>query len=410
MIAPIVLHRPVEVFTFMLAIMSLKTLWNHHHHTTIIRGVHGWSGNRVHLVRPHFLASCFGDSWITRNAGGQGIPCRYQSQRMKSMDYSTARIGSGIITTLCHHQPKSSPSIAATMGQRRSRSVWPRKATNDVGDMDSIVMAGSTIASDNNDNKTHLVATKTIDSQWNIPGLRKELERLILRCHKKIGKVHERLRKATTELDSSDDVQSELEELQSRMEKLNQLQQLVAKVKSIDTVLPKDTARLALELGVTDQPPKREPVRKTVPKPKGQAVTPKTRLPYRRYYSFENIEIRVGKGAVDNDELSISPEHRSGADWWMHASGCPGSHVVIRCPRETVPEEVVQDAACLAAKQSKCTGSVIKVSLTRCRDVKKPPGAKPGLVMLSGRVRTIAVNMKEAEKRLERLEKTVLVN
>lgn len=98
----------------------------------------------------------------------------------------------------------------------------------------------------------------------------------------------------------------------------------------------------------------------------------------------------------------------------MHASGCPGSHVVIRCSDENMDEEIIQDAAALAARQSKCYGSssVIKVSMTRCRDVKKPPmGAnKPGLVQLTGRVRTITVNMKEAEQRLERLDKTVQIN
>lgn len=94
----------------------------------------------------------------------------------------------------------------------------------------------------------------------------------------------------------------------------------------------------------------------------------------------------------------------------MHASGCPGSHVVIRCHDQNLAEAVVQDAAALAARQSKCGGSVIKVSLTRCRDVKKPPGAKPGLVSLTGNVRTVSVNMKEAEVLLKRLDETCLVN
>jgi len=118
----------------------------------------------------------------------------------------------------------------------------------------------------------------------------------------------------------------------------------------------------------------------------------------------------VGKQAEDNDELSCSPQHRDGADWWMHASGCPGSHVVIRCTDQNVNDEVVRDAAALAARQSKCTGKTIKVSMTRARDVKKPPGAKAGLVQLTGSVRTISVNMKEAEVRLNRLDKTCLVN
>ena len=73
--------------------------------------------------------------------------------------------------------------------------------------------------------------------------------------------------------------------------------------------------------------------------------------------------LQVGKKAEDNDQLSCSPEHRDGSDWWMHAAGCPGSHVVIRCGDSSLDNEVVEDAAALAARQSKCNGSVIKVSL-----------------------------------------------
>ena len=68
------------------------------------------------------------------------------------------------------------------------------------------------------------------------------------------------------------------------------------------------------------------------------------------------------------------------------------------------------DAAALAARQSKCTGNIIKVSLTRCRDVKKPPGAKAGLVQLTGSVKTITVDMKKSQSRFDRLDKTVLIN
>ena len=120
----------------------------------------------------------------------------------------------------------------------------------------------------------------------------------------------------------------------------------------------------------------------------------------------------MGKQAEDNDELTMNPQHRDSLDWWMHASGCPGSHIVIRCHDQfdSLDDEVVQDAAALAARQSKCTGNTIKVSMTRPRDIKKPPGAKAGLVQLTGQIRTITVNMKKAEERLVRLDTTVLIN
>lgn len=83
---------------------------------------------------------------------------------------------------------------------------------------------------------------------------------------------------------------------------------------------------------------------------------------------------------------------------------------MIRCHDQNVNEEVVQDAAALAARQSKCNGNVIKVTMTRARDVKKPPGAKAGLVQLTGQVRTVVVNMNQSQARLDRLDKTVIIN
>lgn len=266
---------------------------------------------------------------------------------------------------------------------------------------------------------------KTVDSAWDVSGLKKEVFRLIQRCHKKVGQSNQRLTKAKQTVENitsdpaasveelekcpdTDALQFELQQLQARLRKLNTLEESLTTIgNKKKTVLPKDIASLAIDLGVSDAPPSRPSREK---KEKGPRRDSPSRRPYRRYYSHDNIEIRVGKTAEDNDQLTLSPEHRDGLDCWMHASGCPGSHVVIRCSQESVPEAVLQDAAALAARQSKCTGSVIQVSLTRCRDIRKPPLAPAGLVMLTGKVRTVTVNMREAEARLERLEKTVLVN
>jgi len=264
-----------------------------------------------------------------------------------------------------------------------------------------------------------------LDRTWNLGGLRKEVSRLTVRCHKKTGKANDRLRKAREEVErltGSDDVtmeelekcpnldelEADVEGLKTRLTQLNQLEVLLADVKGKKVVLPEHIAKLALSLEVNDEPPKRP--ERGPKKKKGPRVMNSSRLPYRRFYTVNKTEIRVGKQAEDNDELSIKPEHRDGADWWMHAAGCPGSHVVIRCHDQNLDQEVVMDAAALAARQSKCNGSVIKVSLTRARDVKKPPGAKAGLVMITGSVRTVSVNTKEAQSRLDRLDQTVLVN
>ena len=129
-----------------------------------------------------------------------------------------------------------------------------------------------------------------------------------------------------------------------------------------------------------------------------------------RYYT-NHAKMQVGKQATDNDVLSLSPEHRSSSHWWYHASGCPGSHVVLCTDVSSPAEEDVLDAASLAALKSKCIHqSFIKVSMTRVRNVSKPPGAKAGLVQLNGDVKTVTLKKSEVEKRCKRLEKTVIVN
>jgi hypothetical protein len=273
--------------------------------------------------------------------------------------------------------------------------------------------------------------TDTLDRTWNIGGLKKEVQRQILRGHKKVGKANQRLQSAQAtverltnptdadvvtmqDLENCPDVEAlamELEELRSRLRNLNRLEEALQSIKNSATpiALPDEVAELAMDLGVNDEPLERK--ERGPPKPKGPRTMTSERLPYRRYYSFNNIEIRVGKKAEDNDELTLSPKHRDGSDWWMHASSCAGSHVVIRCRDEKLAEEVVLDAAALAARQSKNRRSKsVKVSLTRCRDISKPPGAKAGLVRLTGDVRTVTVDMGLAETRLKRLDETELIN
>jgi len=262
---------------------------------------------------------------------------------------------------------------------------------------------------------------KNIGSTWNIPELKKETARLVLRCHKKINKASERLAGANKvveelrknpnptleQMEACPDMRSmenDLDELKQRLGKLMHLEEQLKSVKSGNSIiLPEDIASMALELGVNDSPPKQQ--ERGAKKAKGPKIV-EPRKPYFSYYSENNTEIRVGRRSEDNDELSCNPEHGDGPDWWMHAAGCPGSHVVIRCHDNELDREVIKDAAALAARQSKCRGNIIEVNLTRWRDVKKPPGAKPGLVQLVGKVRTVSVNMKEAQSRLERLDGT----
>lgn len=105
--------------------------------------------------------------------------------------------------------------------------------------------------------------------------------------------------------------------------------------------------------------------------------------PYRTVW-LEGFEVLIGRGAEDNDYLSL--QVAAPHDVWMHvAGGTPGSHVVIRNPdRIEVPRAVIEAAAAAAAWYSKARGSPrVEVHICRAGDVKKPRGAPAGLVEIS---------------------------
>jgi predicted ribosome quality control (RQC) complex YloA/Tae2 family protein len=112
--------------------------------------------------------------------------------------------------------------------------------------------------------------------------------------------------------------------------------------------------------------------------------------PFRKVL-YRGWEILVGKSAFGNDYITTKLAHPD--DLWLHAEGMPGSHVVVRNPgRADIPKDVLMKAATLAAFYSKGKKAAkVPVTYTRARFVKKPKGAKPGLVTLSQRNTVMAV-------------------
>jgi len=104
----------------------------------------------------------------------------------------------------------------------------------------------------------------------------------------------------------------------------------------------------------------------------------------RRLVSPDGMTILVGRTAADNDLLSLklaAPD-----DFWFHAAGESGSHVVVRNPNrlETLPRETKRLAAALAAGHSKARrGGRVAVHMARCREVSKRRGLAPGKVILA---------------------------
>lgn len=111
------------------------------------------------------------------------------------------------------------------------------------------------------------------------------------------------------------------------------------------------------------------------------APTDAPQLPYHTYY-LSGFEIRVGKDARRNDELTQRYAHKD--DLWLHAKDVPGSHVVLRHqPGRGYPEMVVELAAGLAAWFSKRRQEgLVPVTVTPRKYVRKTRHLPPGAVLV----------------------------
>ena len=98
-------------------------------------------------------------------------------------------------------------------------------------------------------------------------------------------------------------------------------------------------------------------------------------------YNIEGYTIYVGRNNKENDYLTN--KFASKNDLWFHTKEIHGSHVILKTiPNETVPENIIYEAAKLAANHSKAKGSSnIPVDYCLVQYVKKIPGNKPGLVI-----------------------------
>jgi len=132
----------------------------------------------------------------------------------------------------------------------------------------------------------------------------------------------------------------------------------------------------------------------------GRRKAPRTRLPYRQFTGSGGRAILVGKGAEDNDKLTL--EHARPHDLWLHARDDAGAHVVIPLDRGAVcPSELLCDAATLAAHFSQARGQArVDVLYTERRYVRKPRRVGAGKVVL---MREKVFRLQLQAERLKRL-------
>jgi len=100
----------------------------------------------------------------------------------------------------------------------------------------------------------------------------------------------------------------------------------------------------------------------------------------RRYLTSDGWTVLVGRNNRENDILTRSALAQ---DIFLHAQGCPGSHVILKVEdsKRQPPRKALDEAASLAAYWSKARGAkTVPVSFTQVRYVTKPRGAPPGLV------------------------------
>ena len=108
-----------------------------------------------------------------------------------------------------------------------------------------------------------------------------------------------------------------------------------------------------------------------------------------RFRSSDGFEILVGRNNSQNDQLSLKTARRD--DLWLHIQKFHGTHVIVCCAGAPVPDGTITEAAMLAAWYSQAReGQNVPVDVTQVRNLRKPNGAKPGMVVYD-RYRTVIV-------------------
>ena len=98
------------------------------------------------------------------------------------------------------------------------------------------------------------------------------------------------------------------------------------------------------------------------------------------FVSSHGLRIRVGRNNSQNDLLTLKSSFKS--DLWFHTQKIHGSHVILSCEGGVPDEDSVREAACLAAYFSQARdGQNVPVDYALVKYVKKPAGAKPGMVI-----------------------------
>ncbi len=124
--------------------------------------------------------------------------------------------------------------------------------------------------------------------------------------------------------------------------------------------------------------------------PKSKNKLPRS-LPPVEYVSGDGYRIYAGRNNRQNDTMTLKTADKS--DIWLHVQNITGAHVIIAAEGRQVPMSTIEDAAMIAAYHSSARGSSsVPVDYTLVKYVKKPSGAKPGMVIFTNN-RTLYVTV-----------------
>lgn len=123
--------------------------------------------------------------------------------------------------------------------------------------------------------------------------------------------------------------------------------------------------------------------------------------PPSEYLSSDGYTILLGRNNKQNDKLTMKTAAKT--DIWLHTHNIPGSHAIIVTNGETPPDSTIEEAAIIAAVNSKAKdSSQVPVDYCLVKFVKKPVGAKPGMVIFTNNKTLYVTPDKEFEERLKK--------
>jgi predicted ribosome quality control (RQC) complex YloA/Tae2 family protein len=194
------------------------------------------------------------------------------------------------------------------------------------------------------------------------------------------------------QLDSLEIARSELAGIQQKMQEI--LKSSAPDIAELEKIAERPRIRRLIHRSSPKQKANLAPAKSSAKKDIPTRLTPK------RYRTQDGFEIWVGKSDEGNDYLTTRLAR--GNDLFFHLEGYPGSHVILRTEgRLDPPANALLDACELAVHFSKLknAGSA-DVHVAPAKDVKKPKGAKPGLVYVR---KGKSIHLKRNPKRLENI-------